>query len=171
LAEDQAGHLAERHAAAHSGGTGTSPKGPFARDLQPAGPLAGNNRFKSVESRCGAVALGSNISVPASFVWRCLIGSTMAPFPHLAHRTGHVTLLHTALGQTSRLRPKAVLGACLSDVRFNPTNSHRRARASGPKRANRRLIHRSKRYCCRPDRSGPELAAARQKQTTRKYEE
>ena len=28
---------------------------------------------------------------------------------------------------------------------------------------NRRLIHRSKRYCCRPDRSGPELAAARQK--------
>jgi hypothetical protein len=29
--------------------------------------------------------------------------------------------------------------------------------------ANRRLIHRSKRYCCRPDRSGPELAAARQK--------
>jgi hypothetical protein len=44
-----------------------------------------------------------------------------------------------------------------------PTNRHRRARASGPKRANRRLIHRSKRYCCRPDRSGPVLAAARQK--------
>jgi hypothetical protein len=32
------------------------------------------------------VALGSNISVPASFVWRCLTGSTMAPFPHPAHR-------------------------------------------------------------------------------------
>jgi hypothetical protein len=29
--------------------------------------------------------------------------------------------------------------------------------------ANRRLIHRSKRYCCRPDTLGPELAAARQK--------
>jgi hypothetical protein len=29
--------------------------------------------------------------------------------------------------------------------------------------ANKRLIDRSKRYCCRLDRSGPELAAARQK--------
>ena len=28
----------------------------------------------------------SNISVAASFVWRCLSGSTMAPFPHPAHR-------------------------------------------------------------------------------------
>jgi hypothetical protein len=55
--------------------------------------------FVAVESRCGAVALGSNISVPASFVWRCLTGSTMAPFPHLAHRTGHAALPHPALGQ------------------------------------------------------------------------
>ncbi len=30
-----------------------------------------------------------NISVAASFVWRCLSGSAMAPFPHPAHRTGH----------------------------------------------------------------------------------
>src|SRR6266446_6544393 len=53
----------------------------------------------AVESRCDAVALGSNISVPASFVWRCLTGSTMAPFPHPAHRTGHADLPHPALGQ------------------------------------------------------------------------
>ena len=43
-------------------------------------------RFR-VESRCDAVALGSNISVSAPFVWRCLTGSTMAPFSHPAHRT------------------------------------------------------------------------------------
>jgi hypothetical protein len=30
----------------------------------------------------------SYISVSASFVWRCLSGSTAAPFPHPAHRTG-----------------------------------------------------------------------------------
>ena len=29
-----------------------------------------------------------NISVAAPFVWRCLSGSTLAPFPHPAHRTG-----------------------------------------------------------------------------------
>src|SRR5260370_19318588 len=57
-----------------------------------------HRRFKSVESRCGAVALDSNISVAASFVWRCLTGSTMAPFPHPAHRTGHAGLPHPALG-------------------------------------------------------------------------
>src|SRR5215831_10238079 len=31
----------------------------------------------------------SIISVSAPFVWRCLSGSTVAPFPHPAHRTGH----------------------------------------------------------------------------------
>jgi hypothetical protein len=30
----------------------------------------------------------SYISVSASFVWRYLSGSTVAPFPHRAHRTG-----------------------------------------------------------------------------------
>ena len=40
-----------------------------------------------------------NISVAASFVWRCLSGSTMTPFPHPAHRTGHADLPHPALGQ------------------------------------------------------------------------
>src|SRR5437588_8889747 len=54
---------------------------------------------KSVESRCDAVALGSNISVAAPFVWRCLTNSTMASFPHLAHRTGRARLRHPALGQ------------------------------------------------------------------------
>ena len=40
-----------------------------------------------------------NISVAASFVWRCLSSSAMAPFPHPAHRTGQADFPHPALGQ------------------------------------------------------------------------
>ena len=40
-----------------------------------------------------------NISVSAPFVWRCLSGSTLTPFPHPAHRTGHADFPHPALGQ------------------------------------------------------------------------
>src|SRR5215470_17959582 len=56
----------------------------------------------------------SNISVSAPFVWRCLSGSTVALFPHPAHRTGRADLPHPALGQdltpspTARLHPRAV---------------------------------------------------------------
>src|ERR1700756_276704 len=55
----------------------------------------------------------SNISVAASFVWRCLSGSAVTPFPHPAHRTGHADLPHPALGQDftpllSRVTPSAV---------------------------------------------------------------
>src|SRR5258707_1291172 len=52
----------------------------------------------------------SNISVAASFVWRCLTGSAMAPFPHPAHRTGQADFPHPALGQDftlSRATPSA----------------------------------------------------------------
>jgi hypothetical protein len=52
-----------------------------------------------VESRCDAVALGTNISVAAPFVRRCLTGSAMAPFSHPAHRTGQADFPHPALGQ------------------------------------------------------------------------
>ena len=54
-----------------------------------------------------------NISVAASFDWRCLSVATMAPFPHPAHRTGQADFLHPALGQDftpllSRATPSAV---------------------------------------------------------------
>ena len=54
-----------------------------------------------------------NISVAASFVWRCLSGSAMTPFPHPAHRTGRADFPHPALGQDftpllSRVTPSAV---------------------------------------------------------------
>jgi hypothetical protein len=34
-----------------------------------------------------------SISVSAPFVWRCLTGSAMAPFPHPAHRTGRAEVV------------------------------------------------------------------------------
>jgi hypothetical protein len=45
------------------------------------------------------VAVGRTYLFSAPFVWPCLIGSTMARFPHPAHRTGLAELLHPALGQ------------------------------------------------------------------------
>src|SRR6202011_2971479 len=48
-----------------------------------------------------------NISVAASFVWRCLSGSPMTPFPHPAHRTGHADFPHPALGQDFTPSPTA----------------------------------------------------------------
>src|SRR5438045_158216 len=53
-----------------------------------------------------------NISVAAPFVWRCLTGSTVAPFPHPAHRTGHADFPHPALGQ---------------DITPSPTTGHDQA--------------------------------------------
>jgi hypothetical protein len=45
------------------------------------------------------VALGGACPFAAPFVWRCLSGSAVAPFPHPPHRTGHADFLHPALGQ------------------------------------------------------------------------
>ena len=58
-----------------------------------------------------------NISVAASFVWRCLSGSAMAPFPHPAHRTGHADLPHPALGPDFTPSPTARRAQAGTDVR------------------------------------------------------
>src|SRR5438045_1205821 len=58
-----------------------------------------------------------NISVAAPFVWRCLTGSTVAPFPHLAHRTGHADFPHPALGQDVTPSPTARCTLARSGVR------------------------------------------------------
>src|SRR5215831_20577494 len=47
------------------------------------------------------------IAVSAPFVWRCLSGSAVAPFPHSAHRTGRADLPHPALGQDLTPSPTA----------------------------------------------------------------
>ena len=54
-------------------------------------------RIGRVEVWRGDVRL--SMSVPAPFVWRCLSGSAVAPFPHPAHRTGRADFPHPALGQ------------------------------------------------------------------------
>src|SRR5262249_5421203 len=59
----------------------------------------------------------SNISVSASFVWRCLTGSTVTPFPHPAHRTGQADLPHPALGQYLTPSPTARRAQARSGVR------------------------------------------------------
>jgi len=70
-----------------------------------------------VESRCDAVALGSNISVSAPFVRRCLTGSTITPFSHPAHRTGQADFPHPALGQNFTPSPTARRAQACSGVR------------------------------------------------------
>ena len=47
------------------------------------------------------------MSVAAPFVWRCLSGSTVAPFPHPSHRTGHADFPCIRLSdKTSHLHPR-----------------------------------------------------------------
>ena len=52
-----------------------------------------------VESRLWRRGFRLSMSVSAPFVWRCLSGSAVAPFPHPAHRTGQADFPHPALGQ------------------------------------------------------------------------
>src|ERR1700716_2214430 len=62
-----------------------------------------------------------NISVAAPFVWRCVNGSTMAPFPHPAHRTGQADFPHPALGQDftlARATPSAASEHLLELIGF-----------------------------------------------------
>ena len=68
-----------------------------------------------------------NISVAAPFVWRCLTGSTVAPFPHPAHRTGLADFPHPALGQDVTPSPTARCAHARSGVRDR--NARRGARA------------------------------------------
>jgi putative SOS response-associated peptidase YedK len=51
-------------------------------------PIDGFFEWKAIKGRVEMWRGGCrlNISVAASFDWRCLSGSTMAPFPHPAHR-------------------------------------------------------------------------------------
>src|SRR5258707_15023177 len=58
-----------------------------------------------------------NISVAASFVWRCLSGSAMAPFPHPAHRTGQADFPPPALGQDFTPSPTTPRAQAVAGVR------------------------------------------------------
>ncbi len=99
------------------------------------GEASGGAITSAVESRCGAVAVGRTYLLSAPFVWRCLSGSTLTPFPHSAHRTGHADFPHPALGQD-----------------FTPSPTARRAQAGTGVRA------RSARKGARVDKSRPYCA-------------
>jgi hypothetical protein len=83
-----------------------------------------------VEMWRGGVRL--DISVAASFVWRCLSGSTMAPFPHPAHRTGHADLPHPALGQNFTPSPTTRRAQAQSSVRARSARKGARVDSSRP---------------------------------------
>src|SRR5215831_1503194 len=63
----------------------------------------------------------SDISVSAPFVWRCLSGSTLTPFPHLAHRTGRADFPHPACMGLSLSRYHVIfVFLCHSILLFDP---------------------------------------------------
>ncbi len=73
-----------------------------------------------------------DISVSAPFVWRCLSGSTMAPFPHPAHRTGQADFPHPALGQDLTPSPTARRARAPSSVRARSARKGARVDKSRP---------------------------------------
>src|SRR3954452_23624713 len=68
----------------------------------------------------------SNISVAAPFVWRCLTGSDVAPFPHPAHRTGQADLPHPPLGQA--LTPSPTTGRAQAGLGVRARDARKGAR-------------------------------------------
>ena len=91
-----------------------------------------DGRPESVESRCGAVALGRAYRFAAPFVRRCLSGSTMAPFPHPSHRTGQADHPHPALGQDVTPSSTTRRAQAGSDVRDRSTRRGARVDRSRP---------------------------------------
>jgi len=87
---------------------------------------------KTVESRCGAVVLGRAYLFAAPFVWRCLSGSTMTPFPHPAHRTGRADFPHPALGQDLTPSSTARRAQAGPDVRARSARRGARVDSSRP---------------------------------------
>jgi hypothetical protein len=99
-----------------------------------------NGRYLRIPAGFGRVGVWrgcfrSSMSVAASFVWRCLRSSTIAPFPHPSHRTGRADCPHPGLGQD-----------------LTPSSTTRRAQAGSGVRA------RSARRGARVDSSRPLVA-------------
>src|SRR6202171_6625588 len=92
------------------------------KPVDASAPTSGRSRSRPRTAEFGRVEVwrgsGSpNISVSAPFVWRCLTGSDLAPFPHPAHRTGHADRPHPALGQDLTPSPTTGRAQAGSDVR------------------------------------------------------
>jgi hypothetical protein len=97
--------------------------------LNPQAPFFPNWHIEVIAAKLAAVREGtqlgrvgmwrgdvrSGMRVAASFVWRCPSGSTIAPFPHPAHRTGHADF--PASGSRTRRHAFAHGRSCPSRVR------------------------------------------------------
>ena len=73
-----------------------------------------------------------SMSVAAPFVWRCLSGSAVAPFPHPPHRTGQADFLHPALGQDLTPSSTARRAQADPDVRARSARKGAREDSSRP---------------------------------------
>src|SRR6516225_3271178 len=78
---------------------------------------AKSERQVSVESECGAVALGRPYLLPPLSSGGASLGRPWLPFPHPAHRTGHADLPHPALGQDVTPSPTTGRVPAVSAVR------------------------------------------------------
>jgi transposase len=67
-----------------------------------------------------------NLAVSAPFVWRCLIGSAVAPSPHPARQTGHADFPHPAFSRS--VRPSLLAGRRVAVERCRGRASHRDTR-------------------------------------------
>ncbi len=88
-------------------------------ELPPFGSFVDSGRLGRVGMWRDGGRPGMSVSAP--FVWRCLSCSTIAPFPHPAHRTGHADCPHPALGQDFTPSPTTGRAHAGSDVRARST--------------------------------------------------
>jgi MFS family permease len=72
----------------------------------------------------------STMSVADPFIWRCLSGSAITPFPPPAHRTQQADFPHCALGQDLTPSPMTGRGRAGSDVRARSTRRGARVDSS-----------------------------------------
>src|SRR5437016_10090252 len=113
-----------------TGSTRDDPERPVSdrsADFCGASVAAGTRRVEMWRGGCR-----SNITVAAPFVWRCLTGSTLAPFPHPAHRTGHADLPHPALGQDVTPSPTTGPDQAVRGVRAGGARKGARVDSSRP---------------------------------------
>src|SRR5271166_2795433 len=90
--------------------------------------------FFACDGRVGMWRSGGrpSIAVAAPFVWRCLTGSTVAPFPHPAHRTQQADFRHCALGPDFTPSPTTGRGRAVSGVRAGSARQGARVDSSRP---------------------------------------
>ena len=86
----------------------------------------------SVESECGAGALGRTYLLPPLSSGGASLARPLLPFPHPAHRTGHADRPHPALGQDLTPSPTMGRGRAGSGVQAGSARIGARVDSSRP---------------------------------------